>query len=337
METPAAAAETTAEAAPTPETAVPTPEVTIPGPDAILEAIKAKIKSGAAEAAKPAEKPAEGEAKTDAPTLKTDRKLLSQLGIVQGERSKLQAQVKELEPFKADGEAYREVQKLFTGTADDRIAALGKLAGKEGIDVLAELVQTFYEREQESGTDATKPAATPEVKALTGLIEDLRKEVAALKTGNEGDAKAKAEASAKAEQQAAIDFTSRFLTANAKKYEISARKENVAEASELLLAAASKIVERDKIDVRALDNAAAEKIHHEAAAEVEKEYEQLGKRFAKVEEKPQFFDPNRYARFRTAPTPTVRSEKLSSNVKEREEQIRRRLIEKAEAGGFSRS
>src|SRR5215468_4627597 len=141
--------ETASTEVPKPDTspAVETPPVTIGSPESILEAIKGKLhEANPATEEKPPEETEDKGIDPKSFDPKTNKRLLKELGRVQGERTRLTAQVKELEPFKGDGQQMRHVRELWNGDGDKKIEALAKLSGKDGLDELAALVQFFYER-----------------------------------------------------------------------------------------------------------------------------------------------------------------------------------------------
>jgi hypothetical protein len=315
--------------------AVATPPVTVQSPEAIVAAIKAKIHEANPELRGGKKPPAKVDpSRPTEPALTTDPKVLRELGRLQTERTDLKKVVAELEPLKADAEAMRGVKELWgKGDADSKIEALAKLTGKDGLDVLAELVAHFYEKDQE-GADPSKPQPTVETKALLAAMEGLKAEVAELRAGKTKTT----DDAGKAEAAAATDFAKRFIVANKAKAEISSRDVNVAEAADLLNAAAFAIAERDRIDVKTLTQEAADDLYAKALADVEAEYERLGERFTKATPAvvPGSFNPERYARVLSKPTVTVKAEPLSKDFNERMRQIRERAREKAEAGGYGR-
>jgi hypothetical protein len=324
-------------AAPILSPAVDVPPPTIPNADKIFEAIKDKIKEANPELApkkfdmktgKPIEPPAD-----KPPELKGDPKMIRMLGTLQGDKRTLEARVKELEPFKADAELAREVKSLWEKGGEERLAALSKLTGKDGLDVLAELVAFFYEKEQESadagGTPGTPPAKPgPEMAALMGVVEGLRKELADLRAGKDGDTKAASEREAAEAQKAAGEYVTRFIGTHAKTFELCARPDNQAEAVDLIQNAALAIVTRDKVDISTLTAEQADALYLEAAGEVEAEYEQTGRRFTKTRDAGFVFDPSKYGRKLSVPAVTLKRETLSKNPREAEAQVRARLLAK---------
>jgi hypothetical protein len=228
------------------------------------------------------------------------------------------------------------------------------LSGRDGTDELAALVQFFYERDQataaETNADGTpKAQPSPETKALLDVVTELKKEVAALKEGGAAKTKAEQEAASKANAEAAAGFVGKFLTDNATKYEVSARKENAAEAVDLVQAAVLTIALKDGLATKDKDGNVfmregvtgeqASDLYHRAAAEVEEEFRGIGRRFAAPSDaRALLFDPNKYARPLSRPSVTLKKEgPLPSNIPEREKELRQRYIEKFERGEFKRS
>lgn len=324
----------TADGEPAPDTspAVAAPPVTRPSAEAVLAAIKAKVHE-ANKPETPAAKP--DEVKGDEPKLNADPKVLRELGKLQQAKRELEAKLKELEPSAPDAAFAKEVRDLWSKGGDSRLEALAKLGGKDGLDVLAEVVQFFYEREQEGGAkdDATTAKPTAETKALLDALTEVKKELAEIKAGKTTDA----EATVKAEQERANQYVKGFVGKHAAQFEICARPENIGEAVDLIQAAALEIIKRDRVSVKELKAEDADRIYAEAAGEVEKEYEKTGQRFAKAPKQgSSLFNPDRYARPLSKPTVTLRKIELSKDPKVREEQIRQRALEKLEAGGYGR-
>ena len=324
--------------------------VTIPHPDNMFAAIKAKIAEANphldADAPKPVVKPDE------TPPLSIDPKVMKTLGRLQTEAREASAKVKELEPLRPDAEFAKSIRDLWKGTPEQRLEALAKLSGRDGTDELAALVQFFYERDQataETNADGTpKAQPSPETKALLDVVAELRKEVTALKEGGTAKTKAEEAAQAKANADAAAGFVGKFLSDNVAKYEVSARKENAAEAVDLVQAAVITIGLKDGLmtkdkggNVVAREGVTAEQaadLYHRAAAEVEEEFRGIGRRFAAPSDaRAMLFDPNKYARPLSRPTVTLKKEgPLPTNIPEREKELRQRYIDKFERGEFKR-
>ncbi len=316
--------------------AVPPAPVVMPGPDEMLAKIKAKLYTAVAPA-EPEKKDEPATEGDDKPKLNLDPKVMKTLGRLQEEVRTATAKVKELEPLKADAEFGKSIRDLWGKTPEQKLEALAKLSGRDGTDELAALVQFFYERDQEGAApnaDGT-PKATPETKALLDAIGELKKEVAELKTGNTSKEEERTKAAAEEDRKNAAAYVERFLTSNKAKFEISARKENIGEATDLIQAAAMTIVARDRIDIKTLTEQSANDLYLKAAAEVEKEYEDTGRRFAKVSARP-VFDPDKYGRPLSRPTVTIKREPLSKDPKVAETQLRDRLQRKLENGEFHR-
>lgn len=317
--------------------AVATPEPTIGNPEKMLEAIKAKVREAANPPKEPEKKPEDKPEETD---LKVPPKVLKQLGKLQTELRAAEAKIKDFDSLKTDAELSREVKKLWNGTQDEKLKALAAISGKDGLDTLAELVKFYYEQDQENA-DGGKPTEAGANKELLSVIADLKKEVADLKSGRETEKNNATKTEADAAIKRANDYVKGFIDRNKSKFELCSRPDNVAEATELAQDAALKIVEREKLDFKTMDQAQAEKIYLEALGEVEAEYEAIGKRFSKTktEERPAF-SADKYKEFvRPLSKPTIvvgNKEELSRNPKERFEQIRQRAIEKAEAGLYRR-
>jgi hypothetical protein len=323
-ETPASSAQTDIDTTP----AVATPKPTVPNADAVMAKIRAAAR--AAEAEKAAEKPKEAD---DGKKLAADSKILRELGKKQAELRAVEARIRELEPLKSDADFMREVRGLWEKGGDDRLAALAKLSGKDGTDVLAEMMAQFYAKEQDAAADPAKAAPAPEMKALLGVVEELRKELAEIKSGKATDAEATAKAAAEAEKKAGDAFVARFLGEHKADFEISSRPENVAEATSLIHAAAVAIAKRDKVDAKSMTQEQADAIYLEATQEVESEFENTGKRFSKQSRQDvPVFDPDKYRKFaRSAPAAVVKPVTLSKNPAEREQQVRAKL--RAKYGG----
>lgn len=328
--------------------------VTIPHPDAMFETIKAKLKAanpqlGGEQAPKAAEKPADDETLP----LNLDPKVMRTLGRLQKEVRELSPKAKELDVLKPDAEFAKSIRDLWKGTPEQRLEALAKLSGRDGTDELAALVQFFYERDQakaaETNEDGTpKPVATPELKAVLDRLDAVTKELAAIKEGGTAKEKADRDAKAKADADAAAGFVGKFLTDNATKYEISARKENAAEAVDLVQAAILTIALKDGMATKGADGVIvmreqvtpeqAHDLYHRAAAEVEEEFRAIGRRFASTQDaRTLLFDPNKYNRPLSRPQVTPKAEgPLPTNLAEREKELARRYKERFDRGEFRR-
>jgi hypothetical protein len=330
-EAPVAATETPAEDL---SPAVAAAPITIPGPDAMMAAIRERLAAAnpPADAPKP-DKPA------DEPTLNIDPKTMKTLARLQKEAREAASKVQELEPLRPDAEFGKQLKDLWKGSPEQRLEALARLSGRDGTDELAALVQFFYERDQATAgdpADPAKPQPSAETKAMLDVVAELKKEISDLKAHRDSTTEGKAKAEAENDRKNAAAFVERFLTANKEKFEISARKENVTEATDLIQEAALAIIARDKLDVKGLTEQAANDLYLQAAAAVEREYEETGKRFAKTEPPKWAFNPDKYARPLSRPAVVVKRDPPSTDPKVREQQLRERLVRMRENGELGR-
>lgn len=328
------------------EPAVATPPVTIPGIDETIAKIKARLEgksSPAPIAAKPgdASKPDD---KSDAdPDPKTvPPKVLAELGRLQKLVREYEPKTKELDSFKTDAELAREVKKLWGGTHEDKMKAIGLITGKDPLDEFVSIIKEHYTLEQESG----EAAVPPEIKALSNKLEDALKKIALLEEGN----KSKETQEKKTETDRAVEdankYTKSFIDRNKAKFEICAREENAAEAIDLIQSASMAIIDRDVAagklpkDIKEMTPEQAEAVYQEAAAKTEKEFEAIGKRMSKGAQATADRDLSRFDRFvRKAAPPTVKvvtEEEKSANPDVAYEQLRKKLNARLEAGEFAR-
>ncbi len=247
---------------------------------------------------------------------------------------------KEVEPLKTDAELAREAKKLWGGTHDDKLKALALLSGKDGLDELANLVKTFYELEQDTPTEDDKKLS-PQMKTVLDQLAAVTKQLDDLKTEKTKEKEGATKTQAEENIKRANEFTKGFIERNKEKFVICSRAENIAEATEDVQDAAIAIMEREKIDVKTMDQKMAERVYLEALQETETEYENTGKRFSKnnsAETKP--FNADKYSSFVHRPSkPSIierTTEAPSSDPKVIEQRLRARLIAKAEAGEFRR-
>lgn len=349
--------------------AVVTPPV-VPGlsVDARLDAIKARVKAARGEApiAKPAEKKPDPPAATAKPSdqpkpepkpddqntdsdLKIPPKALKELGRLQGRVRELEPKVKEIESLQPDANLAREVKKLWAGSFEDKIKAIGILSGKDGLDEMVEMIKGHYNLEQNA--DPNTPS--PEIKKLTDLIEAQNKKIEALEAGNKTKDENASKARAEEEKKRGDAYVKGFIDKNKSQFELCSRPENVAEATDLAQEAAIKMIESDIAGYDEMDEKqktaafaaafkqltpeTAEALYMRALGEVEREYENIGKRFSKKTDPKPVFDPARYDRFSRPlgkPQIVVKYEPLSKNPDERYRQIVERARAKAEAGGY---
>lgn len=312
---------------------------TIPNPDAIHAEILKRVR--AAESAKPDDKPADdGKPKTEPPQLKADPKIMKELGRLQGEARKNEALAKEAETLKPDAITFREVKELWGGDREKKLAALAKIGGKDGLDVLSELVAMFYEEQQEGGS-AAQPAAD---KALTETVAALRKEIDDLKASGKTKEQTEAEAKKAADAKAGDDYTRGLISKQSAKFPIMNRTENVAEAVDLVQKATWAIAKREgfvdpesgAMKVQLTEQQIAD-LHTEAMSEVEAEFAKLGQRYApttapKQEPWKLRFEgpPSRISRPSITPKPIT----LSKNPDKAFEELKQQQIERAQAGGY---
>lgn len=335
-------------------------------PEARLEAIKARFRQSGAQAPKPAAKPPIEAKPADGPPDETPKpddqkpetdlnvspKILKELGRLQGKVRELEPKLKEFDSLKADSDLVKDMRKLWSGTNEEKIAAIAKLSGKDGLDELVGLIRMHYDLEQNADSNAPPPGE----KKLMDLIEAQNKKIEALETKDKTKDESASKSDADKQTQQANEFVSSFIDKNKTKFELCSRPDNIAEATDLAQSAAIKLIEKDipgyaelsdkdKTTVfasaaKALGKDGTEAVYLRALAEVENEFVSIGKRFSKTSQaaKPEF-DPDRYRQFVRPPSkPTIeeKTEELSKNPKEREAQIRARYQARAEAGEFRR-
>lgn len=270
--------------------AVPTPKPTVPSPDKVLEGIKAKIaaanKPGLPAPVDPA-KPATEQAKP-VDIVPDTKQVMADLAKAHERVRELTEKAKLAETATADATFAKELKEL---AAKDKLGAVLKLFGGSAEDVLAELVEKHYEGQAGAGTEPGKstPAAAPEMKAILDKLEAVTKELAEIKGGTA----AKTEAEQKAQLAEQEEGTKAYLRSVAAKhkdmFEISSRAENMDEAVGKAIAktqdpawAAEKCKELGITDPAKLTPEQAEAFARAAISEAEKEFEQLGSRFAKT-------------------------------------------------------
>lgn len=333
--------ETTA-AAPTSAAAEASPSITkptIPNPDAIHAEIIKRVR--AAEAAKAEDKPADdGKPKVDPPQLKADPKIMKELGRLQGEVRKNEALAKEAETLKPDATAYREVQELWKGDREKRLEALAKIGGKDGLDVLSELVAMFYEEQQ--GDGGTQPTKIDDATAKT--IADLRKEVDDLKAAGKTKEQTDAEAEKSKDAKAGDDYTRGLIAKHSARFPIMNRADNLSEAVDLVQKGAWAIAKREgfvdaatgalkpEVTAQQIDD-----LQSEAMTEVEAEFAKLGQRYgAPAQPKPEPWKlrfegpPSRISKPTITPKPIV----LSKNPDKAFNELVEQQKERAAAGGY---
>lgn len=270
--------------------AVPTPKPTIASPDKIKANILAKIEAANKPAPvipvqdKTGTEPAKG-----GEIVPDGKAALAELAKAHERIRELTAKDKLADSATADAAFAKELKEL---AAKDKLGAVLKLFGGSAEDVLAELVEKHYEGQAGAGTEQGKntPAAAPaEMKAILDKLEAVTKELAEIKGGTA----AKTEAEQKAQLAAQEQGTKAYLRSIAEKhkdmFEISSRAENMDEAVGKAIAktqdpawAAEKCKELGITDPAKLTPEQAEAFARAAISEAEKEFEQLGSRFAKV-------------------------------------------------------
>ncbi len=325
--------------------AVATPPVTVPSSDKILERIKAKVKGlapasqgGTAPQPKPPADPKVDVSEDENKGLSIPPKVLRQLGELQTKVRELEPKAKELDSFKTDAELAREVKKLWSGTHEEKIAALAKISGKDGLDELAAIIKTYYTLEQEGGADDDGEPASPKLKAMADQLAAANKKIDDLiaersKEKDEGVKKA-----SDVQIQQANDYVKSFIERNKAKFVICARPENQKDAIEDVQDAAMTIIQRDKIDLKTMDQKTAEAVYLEALQETEAEYENTGKRFSKASAEtrdPELGHYERHVRVRSKPDVVIQEEELSKDPDIRFAQLKKRAREKAEAGLYN--
>lgn len=314
--------------------AVAAPPVTVKSPEDILAAIKAKVKSAnpALDSSKPpVEEKTPEESKPTEPELNIPPKVLRQLGNLQTKVREQEAKLKDFDALSTDAKTFRELKASWNKDHAGKLEVLAKLAGVDGSDALASLVQYY-----EAGGESDKPAPSPETKALLDAVTSLTKEVADLKAGKTAEAENAAKLSAETQAAAATEFVKSIIGKHAAKFELCARPENVVEAVDLVNAACLEIAKKDGISLKDISEEDANALYLRAMAEVESEFEATGKRFAKGQPRTVTFNAEKYARPLSRPGLRVVKEPLSPNPKVREQQLRERLHARAEAGEFRR-
>jgi hypothetical protein len=265
---------------------------------------------------------------------------MKELGRLQGEVRKNEALAKEAETLKPDATAYREVQELWKGDREKRLAALAKIGGKDGLDVLSELVAMFYEEQQEGGS-AAQPAAD---KALTETVAALRKEIDDLKASGKTKEQTEAERKKAEDAKAGDDFTRGLISKQSAKFPIMNREKNIAQAIDLVQKGTWAIAKREgfvdaetgALKVQLTEQQIAD-IHSEAMIAVEAEFAELGQQYgapAPKTEQPWKLrfegPPSRISRPSITPKPIT----LSKNPDKAFEELKQQQIERANAGGY---
>lgn len=331
----------------TTEPAVATPPVTVPNVDDTIARIKAKLEgkavppAGTQNAKPPTEtpKPDDKKQEDELDPKTVPPKVLAELGRLQGKVREYEPKIKELDAFKTDAEQAREIKKLWSGTHEDKMKAIGLISGKDPLDEFVGIVKTYYNLEQESGDDPKDFNSHPAIKDLSGKLEAALKKIDALENGN----KSKDEQDKKAATDAAIESanknTKAFIEKHKAKFEICAREENAAEAIDLIQSAALVFLEKDGIDLKTLTPEQAEAAYLKAADKTEKEFEAIGKRMSKAAVT-DAKDLSRFDRFvRKSAPPVVKvvdETERSKNPDEAFEQTKKRIQAKYEAGEYAR-
>ena len=271
-------------------------EPTIPSADKALEAIKARVRAANPhlddpnlphQLKKPIAQQAPKAEVVETDIKPSDKAVLSELAKAQASYREAQAKLKEREAKVPDSEYGAKVKKLWAGTDQEKLQLLGELSGKDPTEALADLVEIFY-NQPGTAPAGDKPTigaapASPEAKQLMELVKDLSEQVKALK-----------EAPAKVSQEQLVQGTRSFLKAQVTKLglEISSRAENIEETVDKALALAATVVQELKLDPAALTQEQAEQVAAESIKRAEAQFEQLGKRFSKVQAapKPSLYD-----------------------------------------------
>ncbi len=322
--------------------AVVTPPVTHPSPEKMVEQIKARLKAAANPAdAKPNGEPAKSsDEPKDDKNLTIPPKVLAELGKLQAKVREFEAKSKEYEPLKTDADFAREAKKLWGGTHEEKLKALALLSGKDGLDELAALVKTYYEIEQDTPS-ADDKNVSPQMKAVLDQLSAITKQFEELKNEKTKEKEGATKTQAEENQKRANEYVKGFIDRYKDKFVLCSRAENVAEATEDIQDAAMTIIDRDKIDIKTMDQKTAEKVYLEALQETEAEYENTGKRFSKGgTTESRTFNPDKYDGFvRRTSRPTIvvkQDESPTSDPREIEKRLRARLQAKAEAGEYQR-
>lgn len=265
-------------------------EPTIPSADKVLESIRAKVKAANPhlddpnlphQLKKPIAQAAPVQAKdgTEPEIKANDKAVLSELAKAQANLREAHGKLKDLEARAGDSEYGTEIKKLWAGTDAEKLQVLAKLSGKDATEALADLVEMFYNQDS-TGTPkpASEPGAAPEPaganKLLLDKLDAMAKKLEAL------EAKP-AQVSAEQAKQGTRAFLKQVLGKSG--LEIGSRAENVEEAIDKALAKAPGVVQRLKLDPASLSPEQAEQVAQESLKEAEQEFEQLGKRFGKVQ------------------------------------------------------
>ncbi len=344
--------------------AVVTPPVQ-PGtnPEARLEAIKARLRAAGTNVTPPKNpeaktgdpKPAEKtEPKTDDSNAAVPPKFLSELGRLQTRVRELEPIQKQFESIKADAELAKEVKKLWGGTHEEKVSALAKLSGKDGLDELAALVHAYYKSEQDGAANGDSQDS-PDIKSLKAMIAEQEKKISALESDRAKEKETATKTNADKENAKGVEFVKSFIGKNKARLELCAKPENIAEAVDLAQSASIALIEKRikgfaemsdeqktaafSAEMQSLGSEGIEATYLEALTSVEKEFEETGKRFSKTSQPKQGFNPDRYSEFvrpLSKPRIEVKTEELSKDPKIRFEQVRQRAIEKAEAGLYRR-
>jgi hypothetical protein len=263
--------------------AVSTPKPTIPSPDKILANIKAKI----AEANKPPEPAKTEPAKQPGDILPDAKQALAELAKAQAKAREWQERAKALEAASADAELGKTIKGAKT--PKDQLEAIAKLAGKDPVEYMADLVTMMY-AEGAAPAQADKPQPTGDMKVIMDQLAAVSKELAEIKAGKTQETEA-SKAAAAAQQEAGTKAYLRAIAEKHKdKFEISSRPENVDEAVAKAQAAAPAVLVEMATELgvepadlaKSLTQEQADDLAARAMAKAEAEFEQLGKRFAKA-------------------------------------------------------
>ena len=310
--------------------AVPVPPVTVKRAEDVLEAIKAKVKAAnelppvLQAQGGPAAEQVKEPVKDGEPQIQANQKeLLAELAKYRQKASEVEAKLKEQESAVAEAGQFKELKEL---SAKDKLAAVTKLFGGDAEQVLADLVEMFYTKEGQPAPGAAQPSSKTE-QVLLEKLEAVTKKLDALEAGTTEKAKASAEAQAKAEEEGVKAFLKGQLAKHKDTFEISARDENQDEAVAKAMAKAGDVAKRLGFDLNKLSPDQAEQIAKEAIAEAEKEFEQIGNRFAKQRQQ----EPSRSDRVYSRPFSAPQIKFSAKPAKESFDEYRARIAKEWEA------
>jgi predicted nuclease with RNAse H fold len=260
---------TTAPAATAAPLPASTPAAPAPLKVSLIESILASNRANAImDPTKPPEAPKVEPAKVEPKAADPKDLALKRLTQLEKQNLDYKARITELETSQADYAALKEVEKVFaTGTATEKIEALGKLAKADPTDTMEDLLAEHLSKP----TAATKNALETKVDELTKKIEDDEKARKALDSKTVADAAA---AAAAAEQAGTAAFAVNALETatnedGTPKYELCSRADNREDATTLAIERVKVLAIERAIDGDTLTPDIARQLFQDAYADVE--------------------------------------------------------------------